>query len=484
MNNTYGFIINTLKSYPGNYPLKPQNWNEFISISSRNRLLPIIYKVLEEPSLEKEYKKTAAASLIYEHEIERIFNQFNSCGIKTILLRGLYLGYTIYNDPSLRPFTDIDILIEKNNIEKAKKALKELGYYYSPFLFPEESFLDIHLHLVYYHPKYKIPCELHWAIDHPFSQYDIKMEEVFETAFPIKLGEILCFDIKLELQFILLLIHIHKHLPYLKYLYNNPDIHQYIIKDGELLHILDAYLFLKAHSDDFNWPIFIEKAIGWNVDGVMYSTLKTIERIFDPCLPAGLFEKINPPVQRPLERFLYKNAAIIGSTKLISKISRRLIFTPKRLPDLYSWFFPDKRTIVRKNKLISNRLIFWYYIKNFVCCLLRILNLGIKYAQSTRRNRMKKGGKLYKKTSGSVVKRHIADEIILVPIRKSAEELDSIFTINKVAERIWELIDGEKSIKEIKDILLEEYDVNPEALDKDIEEFINQLQQADLIEPK
>lgn len=384
MNNTSEFIINTLKSFPGNYPLKPQNWNEFISTCFRNRLLPIIYNILEEPSLEKEYKKSAALSLIYEHEIERIFNQFNSCGIKAILLRGLYLGYKIYKDPALRPFSDIDILIEKYNIEKAKNALKNLGYYYSPFLFPEESFLDIHLHLVYFHPKHKIPCEIHWAIDHPFSQYDIKMEEVFETAIPIKLGGIQCFDTKPELQFILLLIHIHKHLPYLKYLYNNPDITQHIIKDGELLHILDAYLFLKTYGKDFNWPLFTEKAIDWNVDGVMYSTLKTIERIFGPCLPTGLFEKINPPVQRPLERFLSKNIAIIGSSKLISKVSRRLIFTPKRLPDLYPWFFPDKRTIVRKNKLISNRLIFWYYIKNFVCCLLRILNLSIKYIQSVR----------------------------------------------------------------------------------------------------
>ena len=90
---------------------------------------------------------------------------------------------------------------------------------------------------------------------------------------------------------------------------------------------------------------------------------------------------------------------------------------------------------------------------------------------------------LYKK-SGSVVKRNIADEIILVPIRKSAEELDSIFTINLVAGRIWELIDGEKSIKEIKDILIEEYDVTPEQLDKDTEEFIKKLQQAGLIDPK
>ena len=86
----------------------------------------------------------------------------------------------------------------------------------------------------------------------------------------------------------------------------------------------------------------------------------------------------------------------------------------------------------------------------------------------------------YAKT-GDVVKRQIADEIILVPVRRTAEELDSIYSVNPMAGAIWELMDGSKTVAEIKAILLEKYDVTPEQLDRDLEEFVGQLRTENLI---
>lgn len=360
MNNTIDALKSLLESYPQ-------------ETLSRNKLLPIMYNVLGDRQLEKDYKISAVRSFLYEHEIRKIFNQFNTMGIRAILLKGLYLGFKIYKDPALRPFTDIDVLVEKHDIEKAKNALKKLGYYYSPSLFPEDFFLESHLHLVYFQHKHGIPCEVHWAIDHPFSHYDIKMDEIFKTAIPIKLEGIQCFDIKPELRFILLLIHIQRHLPYLKYQYSKPNLREQIIENGELLHILDAYLFLKRHENNFDWSVFADKSIHWNVDGVMYSTLKTVGKIFYPSIPTDIFKKLSPPAKRPLEEFLTRNVfKAVGSTRLISKITKKLIFSPKRLPDLYTWFFPDKKTIVRK---YYNKPIFCSYIKNFSRCFSKILNL-------------------------------------------------------------------------------------------------------------
>lgn len=384
-------IINILKSFAEDkgYKTKITNLDEVAKICSNNNLLPIFYKITKDPSSEKSYNASAVRGLLYEHEIKKIFNEFNTVDIKAILLRGLYLGIKIYKDPVLRPFTDIDILIEKHNIEKAANALKKLGYLYNPSLFPEEFFLDVHLHLVYFQPKHGIPCEIHWAIDHPFSAYDIRMKEIFETAAPMNLEGIKCFDIKPELRFILLLVHIQKHLPYIKYLYNNPHLLEYIVKEKELLHILDAYLFLKRNGENFNWGLFAEKACSWNVDGVMYSTLKTLKKIFNPAIPERIFDKLQPPTQRPLEKLLVRNILKIkrgggrrGSKELISK---KLIFTSKRLPDLYIWLFPDRRTIKRKHKALPNALIFWYYIVHFVRCTGIILKLTIKYIKLKNR---------------------------------------------------------------------------------------------------
>ena len=76
----------------------------------------------------------------------------------------------------------------------------------------------------------------------------------------------------------------------------------------------------------------------------------------------------------------------------------------------------------------------------------------------------------------SVVSRKIADEVILVPIRKNVGDLESIYTFDEVGARIWELIDGKRRLEEIKDILLSEFDVAEVTLVTDMKNFISQVE--------
>ena len=88
--------------------------------------------------------------------------------------------------------------------------------------------------------------------------------------------------------------------------------------------------------------------------------------------------------------------------------------------------------------------------------------------------------KVYKK-SDSIVFRKIADEFILVPIKKNVGDLESIYTLNEVAARIWELIDGKIKVKEIKNKIVEEFEVTPEEAEKDITEHLQQLEKIKAI---
>ena len=77
----------------------------------------------------------------------------------------------------------------------------------------------------------------------------------------------------------------------------------------------------------------------------------------------------------------------------------------------------------------------------------------------------------------NIVFRKVVDECILVPIKQKADELDSIFTLNNVGSRIWELIDGEKSVTDIREILIDEYEVTTKEAEADLQEFIGKLEQ-------
>lgn len=81
----------------------------------------------------------------------------------------------------------------------------------------------------------------------------------------------------------------------------------------------------------------------------------------------------------------------------------------------------------------------------------------------------------------SVVHREIAGESILVPVRSRSADLESIFTLNSVGSRIWALMDGERSLGEIRDLLAGEYDVPSQDLESDVLEFVEHLLEANVV---
>ena len=83
--------------------------------------------------------------------------------------------------------------------------------------------------------------------------------------------------------------------------------------------------------------------------------------------------------------------------------------------------------------------------------------------------------KVYKK-SDSIVSRKITDEFILVPIRQNVGDLESIYTLNESAARIWELIDGEIRVGEIREKIVDEFEVTPEEAEKDLMEHLQELE--------
>ena len=83
--------------------------------------------------------------------------------------------------------------------------------------------------------------------------------------------------------------------------------------------------------------------------------------------------------------------------------------------------------------------------------------------------------KVYTK-SDSIVFRKIADEFILVPIRQNVGDLESIYTLNETGARIWELIDGKMKVGEIKEKLVEKFEVTHEKAEKDIIAHLQQLE--------
>ena len=83
-----------------------------------------------------------------------------------------------------------------------------------------------------------------------------------------------------------------------------------------------------------------------------------------------------------------------------------------------------------------------------------------------------------------IVTRQIAGETLLVPVYGDLANMERIFALDPVAEFIWEQLNGEKSLKDIRDEVLGAFDVKKEKAETDIFEFIENLLEAELIEQK
>ena len=81
----------------------------------------------------------------------------------------------------------------------------------------------------------------------------------------------------------------------------------------------------------------------------------------------------------------------------------------------------------------------------------------------------------------SFVFRRIEDETILVPIKDNVGDMGSIYNLNDVGAFVWEQIDGVKSLQDIKNSLLEEYEVSSREAEGDLLEYVAQLKEIDAL---
>lgn len=70
------------------------------------------------------------------------------------------------------------------------------------------------------------------------------------------------------------------------------------------------------------------------------------------------------------------------------------------------------------------------------------------------------------------VEKKIGEEKVLVPLSNNVADMNHVFTLNSVATFIYNQIDGVKSVMDIYELMINEYDVSMDVAKNDIEHFI------------
>jgi coenzyme PQQ synthesis protein D (PqqD) len=81
----------------------------------------------------------------------------------------------------------------------------------------------------------------------------------------------------------------------------------------------------------------------------------------------------------------------------------------------------------------------------------------------------------------NLMARNIAGETLIVPIRNSVGDLNSIYTLNEVGALVWQMIDGRTSVEQIVGAISREYDVTADEAAGDVVELLDSMTEAGLV---
>jgi hypothetical protein len=202
--------------------------------------------------------------------------------LPVIALKGLSLAERIYGDIALRPMSDMDLLVKKEDLVRAGRILLTLGY---KQCFPAwENALNIYHHLPPFTNPSGVMIEIHWNIVTPDSAIKVDLGGLWERASVIRVykGEALAFSP--EDLFLHLCIHACFHL-----------------QTGlGLLPLCDMARLIKTSAVPIDWPILVERAARWGGQKCVYLMLLLVRELMGAAPPDQIISDMEPDDYQPV----------------------------------------------------------------------------------------------------------------------------------------------------------------------------------------
>lgn len=160
---------------------EPIDWECLLQEAARHRLTSMLYRrfaVAHQEAvpraiysrLHEHYLKSARLNLRLTAELLRILDLFEKHEIPAIPFKGPALAYALHEDPALREFLDLDILVRKEDVFKALALAATLGYPGIPSYSPaaQARILDGAYHYEIQKEDVRTCLEIHWGVLPPY----------------------------------------------------------------------------------------------------------------------------------------------------------------------------------------------------------------------------------------------------------------------------------------------------------------------------
>lgn len=151
----------------------PIDWNYFFLLARRHAVVPLVYQQLKHhvppenlQQLKKHSLENSARNVILTAELCRLLRLFASEGIEAIPYKGPLLSLIAYGDLALRRFVDLDVIVKKQDVPRARDLLLADNYtlWKSLTNTQQEFLLRTQHNLQFTKDNRQLIVELHWEV--------------------------------------------------------------------------------------------------------------------------------------------------------------------------------------------------------------------------------------------------------------------------------------------------------------------------------
>jgi len=347
------------------------DWSYLIDLSSRHGLKALLYQVFNSHfkehvspkalySLENYFQTNLMWNKYLYEKLIQIIDLFNSNNIPVIAIKGPVMAKLLYGDIALREFSDLDILVDKADIQKAKDLLISIGYRLD-FKMPEGFEVKYERYQNYYNligDQDETAVDLHWRLMPEYSSFAPSTELIMSSARPILLDKQEFLIMQPEYLLIYLSIHGAKH------------------SWVQLNWVLDLSQLILTTEIDWDWVINESKKL--ECEKMVYLGLLLASDLFSINLPDPILNEINS--EKDIKLYadrVYKILFPKAGNSFINTIRMKLFF-PKIMTSYRDKIMFFHNVVLKPTSLewaivsLPSSLYFLYY-------LIRPTRLGVKY---------------------------------------------------------------------------------------------------------
>jgi len=160
------------------------DWAYLVELALRNGVTPLLYRSLAATCadavpaavlsrLGDRFRANTIRSLLMTAELLTLLDVFEAHGIRGVPFKGPVLGAVAYGDVALREFSDLDILVPKQDRERARALLLSRGYRTREEVLGTQEGSPREKHWFFARSDGRVAVEVHWRFTSPYFHFPI-----------------------------------------------------------------------------------------------------------------------------------------------------------------------------------------------------------------------------------------------------------------------------------------------------------------------